>query len=495
MHGNAGEMPYHVSETSRKRETPGNVLYHLSSSMLNPDNFTHLTCHILFVAHEIAKAAGHEELTLLHVVAASISDWNSLFKQAITNVDDEETSNRAEYVLNEALRKLPSQSTTSLDCVPISIHWTKYILVTKSWGNIERLRHTVVTLWNKHDVRIAALDIWALTAGTKFTGEFLGRLGNVLEEVAKSDGKVILFIDELHVFLREGRLEEKIKRCGKSFEPRCIGATTLEEHRKYIENDASLGRHFQQVLVAEPSVTDAINILRGLQKKYEDHHKVLIHDNALVAAVQLSNKYISGRFLPNKAINLLDEACAKVRVQMDSETRKINNCERLKRQFEVRLHALQNEKDEESKALISEVTTELDGLTEKLGLLRMVYKTITDRTHEIRSLKMKQEQLMVALDEALRQGDAKRALDLSYGELHEVDTAISKFDDTIDENSMQTETVGQERITEVVSHWTGIPVTRLGTSEEGYLTVSISELLLKIKQFEHTVLSNYNTIL
>ncbi|GJV92296.1 hypothetical protein Tco_1540109 [Tanacetum coccineum] len=167
---------------------------------------------------------------------------------------------------------------------------------------------------------------------------------------------------------------------------------------------------------------------------------------------------------------------------MDSETRKINNCERLKRQFEARLHALQNEKDEESKALISEVTTELDGLTEKLGLLRMVYKTIKDRIHEIRSLKMKQEQLMVALDEALREGDAKRALDLSYGELHEVDTAISKFD----ENSMLTETVGQERITEVVSHWTGIPVTRLGTSEEGYLTVCISELLLKIKQFEHT---------
>ncbi|PWA50833.1 chaperone protein ClpB [Artemisia annua] len=527
--------------------------------MLNPDTFTRLTYDTLMAAHDIAKAAGHEEFTLLHVAAASISFWNSLFKQAITNVGDEETSNRAEYVFNEALRKLPSQSIT-LDCVLVCNH----VLVTLRWAqklqrrtgdtylaydhlmlgllqrseivdllheanvSVSRLKtevqhfrgkdfrvqsafgddrmvkyralktygHDLVEQASKlgpvigrdeeierifrgdvpsklADVRIVALDMGALTAGTKFTWEFLGRLGNVLEEVAKSDGKVILFIDELHIFLRAGRVEEGSKDVANLLklmlarrELQCVGATTLEEHRKYIENDASFERPFQQVLVAEPSVTDTINILRGLQKKYEDHHKVLIHDSALVAAVQLSSQYISEGSLPNKAIDLLDEACANVRVQMNSETRKINNCERLIMQLEVRLHALQNKKDKESKALISEMTTELDGLTEKLGLLRMEYKKIKDRTHEIRSLKQKQEQLMVALDEALRQGDTKRALDLSYGELHEVDTAISKFDDTIYENSMLTETVGPDRITKVISHRTGIPLTRLGTSVE-----------------------------
>ncbi|KAG4929810.1 hypothetical protein JHK82_046882 [Glycine max] len=208
---------------------------------------------------------------------------------------------------------------------------------------------------NLADVRLIALDMGALVAGAKYRGEFEERLKSVLKEVEDADGKVILFIDEIHLVLGAGRTEGSMD-AANLFKPmlargqlRCIGATTLEEYRKYVEKDAAFERRFQQVFVAEPSVVDTISILRGLKERYEGHHGVRIQDRALVMAAQLSSRYITGRHLPDKAIDLVDEACANVRVQLDSQPEEIDNLERKRMQLEVELHALEKEKDKASK--------------------------------------------------------------------------------------------------------------------------------------------------
>ncbi|TYH24421.1 hypothetical protein ES288_A03G090600v1 [Gossypium darwinii] len=232
---------------------------------------------------------------------------------------------------------------------------------------------------NLADVRLVALDMCALIAGAKYRGEFEERLKAVLKEVEEAEGKVILFIDEIHLVLGAGRTEGSMD-AANLFKPmlargqlRCIGATTLEEYRKYVEKDAAFERRFQQVYVAEPSVLDTVSILRGLKEKYEGHHGVRIQDHALVIAAQLSSRYITGRHLPDKAIDLVDEACANVRVQLDSQPEEIDNLERKRKQLEVELHALEKEKDKASKARLVEVRKELDDLRDKLLPLMMKY--------------------------------------------------------------------------------------------------------------------------
>ncbi|CAI8583887.1 unnamed protein product [Vicia faba] len=212
---------------------------------------------------------------------------------------------------------------------------------------------------------------------------------------------------------------------------RCIGDTTLDEYRKYVEKDAAFERRFQQVYVAEPSVPDTVSILRGLKERYEGHHGVRIQDRAIVVAAQLSSRYITGRHLPDKAIDLIDEACANVRVQLDSQPEEIDNLERKRMQLEVELHALEKEKDKASKARLVDVRRELDDLRDKLQPLKMKYSKEKERIHEIRRLKQKREELLFALQEAERRTDGNT-----------------------DENLMLTETVGPDQITEVVSRWT-----------------------------------------
>lgn len=326
---------------------------------------------------------------------------------------------------------------------------------------------------NLADVRLIALDMGALVAGAKYRGEFEERLKAVLKEVEEAEGKVILFIDEIHLVLGAGRTEGSMD-AANLFKPmlargqlRCIGATTLEEYRKYVEKDAAFERRFQQVYVAEPSVPDTISILRGLKEKYEGHHGVRIQDRALVVAAQLSSRYISGRHLPDKAIDLVDEACANVRVQLDSQPEEIDSLERKRMQLEVELHALEKEKDKASKARLAEVVKELDDLRDKLQPLLMKYKKEKERIDEIRRLKQKREEIHFSIQEAERRYDLARVADLRYGALEEVEAAIARLEgSTTDENLMLTETVGPEHIAEVVSRWTGIPVTRLGQNEK-----------------------------
>ncbi|KAL9337710.1 hypothetical protein Peur_069479 [Populus x canadensis] len=326
---------------------------------------------------------------------------------------------------------------------------------------------------NLADVRLIALDMGALVAGAKYRGEFEERLKAVLKEVEEAEGKVILFIDEIHLVLGAGRTEGSmdaanlLKPMLARGQLRCIGATTLEEYRKYVEKDAAFERRFQQVYVAEPSVPDTISILRGLKEKYEGHHGVRIQDRALVVAAQLSSRYITGRHLPDKAIDLVDEACANVRVQLDSQPEEIDSLERKRMQLEVELHALEKEKDKASKARLAEVVKELDDLRDKLQPLLMKYKKEKERIDEIRRLKQKREEIHFSIQEAERRYDLARVADLRYGALEEVEAAIARLEgSTTDENLMLTETVGPEHIAEVVSRWTGIPVTRLGQNEK-----------------------------
>jgi ATP-dependent Clp protease ATP-binding subunit ClpB len=233
---------------------------------------------------------------------------------------------------------------------------------------------------------------------------------------------------------------------------RCIGATTLEEYRKYVEKDAAFERRFQQVLVAEPSVADTISILRGLKEKYEGHHGVRLLDRALVVAAQLSSRYITGRFLPDKAIDLIDEACANVRVQLDSQPEEIDVMERRRVQLEVELHALEKEKDKASKARLLEVRQELDNIHDQLRPLKMKYQREKERLDELRRLKQKREELQANLVDAERRYDLARAADLKYGALQELEKTIIKFESELGENNMLTEIVGPDQVAEVSGH-------------------------------------------
>ncbi|MQM11931.1 hypothetical protein Taro_044844 [Colocasia esculenta] len=342
---------------------------------------------------------------------------------------------------------------------------------------------------NLKDVKLVAVDMGAMIAGTKYRGEFEERLKGLLKEVETANGKIILFIDEIHMVLGAGRTEEGGSMdAANLFKPmlargqlRCIGATTLEEYRKYVEKDAAFERRFQQVYLAEPSVPDTISILRGLKEKYEGHHGVRIQDRALVVAAQLSSRYITGRYLPDKAIDLVDEACANVRVQLDSQPEQIDTLERKKLQLEVELHALEKERDSASKDRLLEVgcsapssdatvlplaRKELADLRDKLQPLTMKYKREKGRVDELRKLKQRREDLMCRLQEAERRMDLARVADIKYVALPELDTHLANLEANAGENLMLTETVGPDQIAEVVSRWTGIPVTRLGKNEK-----------------------------
>ncbi len=321
------------------------------------------------------------------------------------------------------------------------------------------------------DKRVVSLDMGALIAGAKFRGEFEERLKAVLKEVQSSEGQIILFIDELHTVVGAGKAEGAMD-AGNLLKPmlargelHCIGATTLDEYRKYIEKDAALERRFQTVYVDQPSVEDTISILRGLRERYEVHHGVRIKDSALVAAAVLSNRYITDRFLPDKAIDLVDEAAAKLRTEIDSMPAELDEMLRRIMQLEIEREALKKEKDVASKDRLKKIEKEVADLKSESSALKAQWQAEKEGVQRLRALREQLEQTRTEIEKAERQYDLNRAAELKYGKLTELDRKLKAEEARLAEKQsgkrLLKEEVDEEDIAEVVSRWTGVPVSKL----------------------------------
>ncbi len=325
---------------------------------------------------------------------------------------------------------------------------------------------------NLRSKSIFSLDMGALIAGAKYKGEFEERLKAVVQEVIASDGQILLFIDEIHTLVGAGKSDGAmdaaniLKPALARGELRTIGATTLDEFQKYFEQDKALERRFQKVMVDEPSVEDAVSILRGLKERYENHHQVRIKDEAIVAAVELSHRYITSRFLPDKAIDLVDEAAARLRLEMNSVPEEIDTLDRRARQIEIEREAIRREGDEQR---VEELTHELDELNAQRSALRAKWQGERGLLQQIQSNKESIERLKVEAAEAERSGDYGRVAEIRYGKIREAEQKIDALQKELEmagaNGSMIKEEVDAQDVAEVVSKWTGVPVTRMLASE------------------------------
>ncbi|MCS7016944.1 MAG: AAA family ATPase, partial [Gemmatales bacterium] len=317
--------------------------------------------------------------------------------------------------------------------------------------------------------RIVQLDMGALIAGAKYRGEFEERLKAVLKEVQEAQGEIILFIDELHTVVGAGRAEgamdasNLLKPMLARGELHCIGATTLDEYRKYIEKDAALERRFQPILVEPPSVEDTISILRGLKERYEVHHGVRIKDSALVAAAVLSNRYIADRFLPDKAIDLVDEAAAKLRTEIDSMPSELDEILRKVMQLEIEREALRKETDPASRERLQKLEKELADLRARADALKAQWEQEKQMVQQLRDLRAQIERTKIEIEQAERQYDLNRVAELKYGRLFGLEKALKEAEEELARKGVRLikEEVDEEDIAEVVSRWTGIPVSKL----------------------------------
>ena len=352
--------------------------------------------------------------------------------------------------------------------------------------------------------RLVALDMGALIAGAKYRGEFEDRLKAVLKEVETAEGEIILFIDELHTVVGAGAAEGAVD-ASNMLKPalargtlRCVGATTLNEYRKYIEKDAALERRFQPVVVREPTVEDTVSILRGLKEKYEVHHGVRIKDSAIVAAASLSNRYIADRFLPDKAIDLIDECASKLRIEIDSMPAEIDEIQRKITQAEIERQALKKETDDASKERLKRLEADLANLNAELTQMKSHWQNEKDLIQRIRTIKEEQEQLGVEAQLAEREGDLAKVAEIRYGKANELQKRLEEANHKLNElqqsSKMLKEEVDDEDVAEVVSHWTGIPVRKMLEGEREKLVLMEERLHKRVIGQNEAVVAVANAV-
>src|SRR3981081_1884819 len=322
------------------------------------------------------------------------------------------------------------------------------------------------------DKKLLALDMGALIAGAKYRGEFEERLKAVLQEVTSSDGGIILFIDEMHTLVGAGKADgamdasNLVKPALARGEPHCAGATTLDEYKKHVEKDAALARRFQPVFVSEPSVEDTVSILRGLKDRYEQHHGLRITDSAIVAAATLSHRYIADRFLPDKAIDLIDEAAARLKMQVDSKPEELDSIDREVVRLKIEQEALKKESDPGSKERLKRLEKELTALEKQSSELTARWKSEKDKLSDAQKLKTELDHLRVELANAQRKGEYQRAGELAYGRIPEIEKKLKNVEAAEGRGAMVEEAVTADHVAQVVSRWTGVPVERMLEGEK-----------------------------
>jgi ATP-dependent Clp protease ATP-binding subunit ClpB len=349
------------------------------------------------------------------------------------------------------------------------------------------------------DKRLLSLDLGALIAGAKFRGEFEERLKAVLNEIAASEGQVVLFIDELHTLVGAGKADgamdasNMLKPALARGDLHCVGATTLDEYRKYIEKDAALARRFQAVFVSEPSVEDTISILRGLKEKYELHHGIRINDAAIVAAATLSNRYITDRFLPDKAIDLMDEAAARLRMEVDSKPEELDELDRRIMQLKIEREALKKETDDASKDRLEKLNSELDGLEKQSADFSSQWQSEKSQRVSVQKLKEQMELAQHERDIAQRSGDLARAGELVYGVIPKLAEQLKKAESEA-QDGMVKEAVTQADIASIVSRWTGVPVEKMLEGERAKLLKMEDNLRGRVIGQEEALLAVSNAV-
>ncbi|MHC4990218.1 MAG: ATP-dependent Clp protease ATP-binding subunit [Planctomycetota bacterium] len=483
---------------------------------------TYISCeHLLLAAAEV-KSEGQEVLSVHGLDRKRLLEVIRTLRQTsgVTNVNDPGTDANYEALERYGIDLIEQAQQGKLDpvigrdeeirrCMQVLSRRTKnnpVLIGEPGVGKTAIAEGIALRIVNRdcptsmRDARIVALDVGALLAGAKFRGEFEDRLKAVLREVTASDGRIILFVDELHTIVGAGAAEGAVS-AGNLLKPalargelRCIGATTLDEYRQHIEKDAAFERRFQPVFIGEPSVEETIAILRGLKPRYEAHHGVRIQDSALVTATTLSQRYIADRFLPDKAIDLLDEGASRLRIENDSMPAELDELRRRIMQLEIEREALRLEQDPETKKRLDAVELELSELGERNRQLTAQWEREKADLDEIKDVKAQIDAKHTELEQAQRGGDLERAARIQYGELRELDGRLAAAEEKLahrqaNGDSLVKEEVDPELIAEVVAKWTGIPVTRLVESERSKLLRMEDELRRRVIGQEEAVVA------